>query len=360
MTVQEIHIAIQMGLQKIGSYQYDDFQKEEIDLAFNIKQEEFVRQALSPSNIRPGFETIQSRVDDLRLPRGNAKLHAILDGETKVYGVLPTDYLYLINDRSGLYYSCAKDVDYEEDDLYLGAISLSFPDSEAEENFYSELKILYSDDSILFNIEDYEFEGLDSKEEKYLLLRTILDKLRSIPTSTTNPTPKYNVYWEEFGSYYKKNTFFITSFSGVGTLKIIIDGADPVESENFLPEEAGSINYKVASSEDSYKEVPNRLLKTEELFNILNHSFGRTSDVSPISNLENDKIIVYRNNFFVPKEINISYIRRPRNINYNLGISCELSPHVHNIICDATVKYLLEAINSPRFESKIVETKINQ
>jgi len=103
MTVQEMHYAVDQGLQKVGSFVYDNFLPEEIDFFLNKMQERFVKDRVfntaDPKKL--GFSLNQKRLDDVR---------AILEIDFTDMNVgspsvpyqrydLPIDYLYLINLR---------------------------------------------------------------------------------------------------------------------------------------------------------------------------------------------------------------------------------------------------------------------
>lgn len=104
MTVQELHYAVDQGLQKIGSYAYDNFLPEEIDYWLNRAQERFVKdRAFISADIKGiGFVGNQKRLDDLRqiisinyvddtAPQAGA--------ESQQYD-LPVDYMFLVNIRA--------------------------------------------------------------------------------------------------------------------------------------------------------------------------------------------------------------------------------------------------------------------
>ena len=106
MTVQEMHYAIDQGLQKVGSYVYDTFLEEEIDFFLNKMQERFIKDRVFKTSDpkRLGFSLNQKRLDDIRVileidfidtNTGDA------NAEYQRYD-LPVDYLYLINLRARL------------------------------------------------------------------------------------------------------------------------------------------------------------------------------------------------------------------------------------------------------------------
>lgn len=104
MTVQELHYAVDQGLQKVGSYAYDNFLEEEIDFWLNRAQERFIkdRTFLTSDNKQLGFEGNQKRLDDLK----NIIALDYLDDAAPQAGIefqqydLPLNYLHLINIRA--------------------------------------------------------------------------------------------------------------------------------------------------------------------------------------------------------------------------------------------------------------------
>lgn len=109
MLVKEMHVSVEQGLQKIASNQYDNFLPDEIDLALNLAQDRYVKKKFAGMNDgAPMFQSNQKRLDDIRkLIRKNHRMPAIvpkvtshLYEENMSYGILPHDYMFLVNDRS--------------------------------------------------------------------------------------------------------------------------------------------------------------------------------------------------------------------------------------------------------------------
>jgi len=68
MTVNEMHIAVNLGVQKLASFQADNLLPEEIDHELNLSVMRFIKQRYNPSSNRQGkgFEQSQKRIDDLK------------------------------------------------------------------------------------------------------------------------------------------------------------------------------------------------------------------------------------------------------------------------------------------------------
>ncbi len=107
-----MHVAFKIGLDKIDSLNYPNFQPSEIDFLLNQSQDRFVKQRYGFNNdkLRP-FESDQKRVDDLRMIVKNAILSInnydpLLNIDVNANFVdLPSDYWFLINERATVEYN---------------------------------------------------------------------------------------------------------------------------------------------------------------------------------------------------------------------------------------------------------------
>ena len=68
MTVGDMHIAVNLGVQKIASFQADGLLPEEIDFELNTAMRRFISQRYNKqgNKYQRGFEQSQKRLDDLR------------------------------------------------------------------------------------------------------------------------------------------------------------------------------------------------------------------------------------------------------------------------------------------------------
>lgn len=128
MTIAEMHIAINQGLQKIASFQADIFLPQELDLEINKNISRFVKQRYSKiSNLkREGFEESQKRIDDLRTLVTEFSANTVYKGQigtlhyidtfelnapgSSYTGVNSDNYLHLLNIRALVEYNNCKPV----------------------------------------------------------------------------------------------------------------------------------------------------------------------------------------------------------------------------------------------------------
>ena len=104
MTIAEMHTAVDLGLQKVSSYQYDNFLPQEIDFFLNKMQDRFVKDVFSkwgdPKQL--GFEAIQKRLDDIRVLITKAE-SSFGQSSYEDFASLPEDYCYAVNLRAKMY-----------------------------------------------------------------------------------------------------------------------------------------------------------------------------------------------------------------------------------------------------------------
>ena len=109
MTVAEMHIAVNQGVQKIASHQVGVLLPQEIDFELNKAQDKFVKNRYNQfgNKYSRGFEGSQKRIDDLRNLVTEKSVITTYKGQVSdnIYvdtAILPEDdgYMFLLNHRS--------------------------------------------------------------------------------------------------------------------------------------------------------------------------------------------------------------------------------------------------------------------
>jgi hypothetical protein len=104
-----------------------------------------------------------------------------------------------------------------------------------------------------------------------------------------------------------------------------------------------------ASGEDV---VPVRVVDNAEVHFMNRNPFAKSVVDSPLATVSQEDIKVYQDGeSFILKGIFADYIRIPAEIDLPLGQDCELADHTHQEIVDIAVKNILEAIESPRYQT---------
>lgn len=89
---------------------------------------------------------------------------------------------------------------------------------------------------------------------------------------------------------------------------------------------------------------------------MMDDPFNITYFREPIYTIEENFISIHTDSSFVVPRVNITYIRKPKQISIITGVGCELPIQTHDEIIEMTVKSILEGIESQRYQSQSMET----
>jgi hypothetical protein len=357
MTPQEMHIQIDQALQRIGSYVYDNFEEKEIDLILSKVQLRALDDKFRRDNMSEGFEYEQGDLDDVQvLIERDKNLPAFLDLENnKVHCVLPSDYYYLINDRTKINDDC--DVtNLEMNKTYVDEqmIVLPFKDTtKVSAPYYETLTI----DIVVTRVFDYTeysgFTGIPDVIEKYILKQAIIDKVNQ-DIRENKISNVVGIYWERFRDIYRKESFIIIVNSNrLGETGVInIDG-------NTYNDTTTQTDGLIVSTLTHLRKADNRLTKSQFLHSTLNNNiYHKTNRRNPVSNLTKDRLYVYYDEKYIPTGIIIDYIRKPQEISLSLNQSCELSESLHPKIIDLAVEYMKNTIEQQSYNIKVQDNQL--
>lgn len=353
MTAQEMHIGVTQWLQKVNSKDIVSYEPQEIDWALNEECLRFIKQRTNPlsNSKKQGFQATQKRYDDLEeLITQNYLIPMYKDNSNvnSVFGFLPPNYLSLINDRSLTHNLCGRALSTVSTNVVSEYVCVvPFPEPvETSSPFYNSLSFIDTATSnVLFDVNNYNstINGFDAKEEKFYIINLLIEELSKLSN--------IEIRWEKYNeTYYRNSIIFISKsplFTGITVQPI--NTSIPVNVINY-------VQYAPLNVE----EVENRLVKTEELYDILSNSFTKTVAESPISNLARGKINVHHKQKFILSFTKIDYIRKPRKIDLFLGQSCELNPNVHEEIVENTAKRLSAIVKAENYQQIINENLITE
>lgn len=109
------------------------------------------------------------------------------------------------------------------------------------------------------------------------------------------------------------------------------------------------------------KTVPVRVVANHEAYYLQQDPFARSNVDSPTAILSDNDIKVFQDNeSFILEGISLDYIRTPQEIDLQLNQTSELAEHTHHEIVDIAVKTMLEAIESPRYQTSAGELATNE
>lgn len=327
MNVREMHIEVGQSTQLLAGSATRKLFTEEIDWALNKVQDRFIETSIRP---REGgrFEIDQSRVDDIRtLIKSMIQLTPWIDNPRRYKAYLPADYRFLLSDSSYTLPLCgAQPTEGAEVTKYAHRIKQVYT-PKAVAPFYQTVWLI-SDDLTITIPDDLPMSN------KYVGYRKTEDISFLAPYIAQSGK---RLYWERYGDLYYPNHYIDikSTIPVVGLLTI--DGAPMPNSIAY-----DTIKLKKHEGTGSYRD--NRLTPSSSVATLQSSAFFKTQHYSPISELNNNFLYVYRDTSFIVSGIEISYIRTPRTINLSLGTDCDLAETAHQKICDLTTEYILSTI----------------
>ena len=359
-TVLEQHIEVLQGLQKVDAYKQDMFQAPEIDLQLNKQQDRFIDDLFGKD-----FQDRQMRLDFIRpLIVKNHKLISITPVSSEliyepdmVYGILPPDYLYRVNDRSQVGQSSVSCQDLssliETTEITEYISALPFPITTlAVPPYYNTFEIAKTEDALesIIYTSPTAFTGyLTDKEAKYMIINNSLESMNR----TLGPTTR--IYWESYrGAYHANSYIFVRDTDAWTQVKATAyKPTDPVTLDketisSFTDNLYQKTDFKSGTENTTLKYVDNQMTEGDKIYELNKNIYYKTDAQEPISAMSADFIHIYKNKSFIIREVVIDYVRKPRQISLLLDQSCELSSVTARAnIVDKTIEYMKLLIENP-------------
>lgn len=380
MTVNEMHIAVNLGVQKLASFQVDNLLPEEIDHELNLSQLRFVKQRFNARSNRQGkgFEQSQKRIDDLK------SLIVEHQDSTKFYGevytskyspvyvdryTLPLDYLFLISVRAEIKYSCTIPAEQREviTNYKYTKLGLNPP---VKGYLLKDIYVFKSSSAswVKINTEDLNTlnQVLDSNNyinDTHPVLA--LPEQNSVGlTNHVSPNVDSNHIYLEF-----KFNIGLDVISDETTAEynkcmyavwynpLDVTQTTSVYYNTFYSLSTTSRDFKTNSEIPLYNKISYcTFAQHDDIYALLDDPFNKTDYDLPFYNIEESYLDIYTTNMFIAKKAIIKYLRKPIAISYNLGVGCELPFHTHDEIVEMTIKSILEGLESQRYNTQSMET----
>lgn len=356
MTPQEIHIALDLELQKINSFSTKSLEPQEKDYFLNGESLKYVKQRSNPlsNNKGTGFQDTVKRVDDLQELIRTKRSIVQSDSQGENFIVLPSDYMGYISSSLFMKRKCIDDrIKKETYNLYTIHTDLNFPSDTL--NNYS-VKLLMDGQAItLFDLSmlpsNYLSSTLSFVRQDFLLM----DALRIlIPKNLKKNNISYTeLYWERRGREVNPFTFNLDTYSKDASILIEVNG----------------VNYMHNAVETSIPAVPlnrlplkrqARLVKEEFLSDIEDSSLSGSTPNSPICVLRNGELIMKVPESVIGDWVQLSYICKPSPINLFLNSGINLNDVTIKEIISNTARYIKAIINDPNYQAYAQENLITE
>lgn len=336
MTVQEMHIGIDLELQKLNTFATKNMLPQEKDWFINKEVTKFLN--------KKGFDDNVNRIDDVKeLVKTSPLLPIKTDVNDNTYVDLPADYFKYIRSelRMGKK-SCSNftvrtipqytiNIPIKLDIDLLNSFSIDI-------TFIEGLKTVF--DSSVDIPEDY-YKSINFRKQKFLLIKALQIKLQeNLKKYLTSP---FSLYWQFGPEGYIKDTFILVSntqlFNAVVTVNNSISDARPVIS--YIPDYK-SKNYPIKSNI--------RLIDNEFFSDAENSHLSKSTMRSPIGRMEQQRLLVIVPLSAVEGGVRISYISKPTLSDLLLDSNINMNRDSLDEILVNTVAYMKAVITSQNYQ----------
>ena len=361
-----MHIAVNLGVQKIASFQVDNFLPQEVDHELNSAMDRFIKQRYYPlgNKYRKGFEQSQKRIDDLRtLVSTNVASTFLLDGIELSDNVLddnyfadtaalPNDYLFLVNLRADLFDVCTPTTfNIVSETFAYQIINLTPP---ITGYYLTRVQIQLSSNNPVTVIQNNNGITYDQLLDSNNYTNNCCTPVLSIETSTQGNTVELTPTVDGNEIYLKIDTDLwqgplvtTLTWSNGSETEIVTMGTYQSHTirRRALPTNITPIRRIVVCN---YSQL-------DDIYTLLQDPFNTTKSTEPKYTLDENFVRIYTTNEFIISNARITYIRRPQRMNRIIGVGCELPEHTHQEIVEMAIKSILEGIQDPRYQSQSME-----
>jgi hypothetical protein len=365
-----MHITLRQGVDRINSLRNDALRTEEIDLELNRALQKFINQRYGRNNVyRTGFEESQKRIDDLRKLVKEYSAPTFFKEELISNRIwvdsfqLPSDYMYLLNQRSTIITQDCRPVSFNTNPL-LDTYWFSFNPSQFMVDGNTFLSLRMTNGSNIANVWQPSQELLNA-----------LFSPQSFPQGMTpvvndmlaNPGLGFTFHWQTYGTIdlpgqmivlVDQNThFWFNNDLSQGALSVLqsMDSLNQVVNTAQPQSTPSQYETRLPIGQHQTSQVLNRFSQLDDVYRLLDDPFNTTSEKEPLTTIRDTFIDVYTSAIFLTASMKITYIRKPLPISLPLGFDCELPVHTHEEIVAMAVSSILEGQSDPRYRSHMGE-----
>jgi hypothetical protein len=236
MYVKEMHIEVDLALQKIGANRTRKLLPQEVDWLLNSNQERFIRSRMRPK-LAPqggktgGFEILQDDVDAIKaLVRNGVTLPAFRLDDRKTHSPLPGDYSYLLQDESVIKRippGITPTITYGQ--RYLNVFPIN-PSTRSTAPYYSQVQVVLNGNLVIdlanyVSVRQQQWTGFSAADEVWEIINPMLRQAID---------DGYEAYWEYYENYTRPRSLIIIT-PAPATGQVTIDGVTTASISSTAP-----------------------------------------------------------------------------------------------------------------------------
>lgn len=357
MGIQEMHIAIDVLIQKINSNSRRNILPEEKDLVLNWVIQKFVSDNIEKDRPDGDFGFHNDEVNSAALTtllKQYVPLSVFPSKTPNLYEVkLPADFRNFISFSAiTVPRYCFSEEDkiapeVEEFTNYIYTIKV--PDQQGAGPFFEDIILNIGAGSNSYQ-HTKNSEGIyDGGFKKYLYLA-----LQELPNQTELVK---SVSWEKFPKRLRqKDTIIIETSEKLSSSSLSVGGSVIPITEVEIKETRVNRNHNYYST----FSAPAKRIRPQYLPVVEASVFDKSRFTSLNITLDDNVIYIPNDEKFLVTVGILNYIRKPAEVNLSLGIDCDLpdTGDVHNYICAKAAEELMLSIESPNWQARFETNKL--
>jgi hypothetical protein len=362
MNINQMHIAVQQGVDKINSHHSDLMLPEEIDLELNKNIQRFINQRFNSrgNKYQVGFEESQKRIDDIRTLIVEQSVPCffkgqVFDGIFAETCEFPADYMHLINLKTLVRNQQCKTFCYDEAEIvivspqvtyYIGtghAGCLGYPNP-----VFNNFILFYEDENLASIPATVATTGVTSASA---LIAWVTNPSNWIGDITIVDAGGQNVVLTINGASTPPH------LGGTYAYTNLLGGEAICYSSAQVTRNAQYATKRTACSDTNTNTLvgQNKFTQHDDIFKLLSDPFNTTTYKSPLYTIRDSSLDIYTDDTFIVEAAKMTYLKRPATVDFGNTVNCDLPVSVHQEVVDMTVNTILEGISDPRYQSTNME-----
>lgn len=358
MTAQEMHIDLDMHLQKINSQVTKNIEPEEKDWFLNEEVTKYLESKLTSSSNKKqiGFENTSKRISDIKDLIKERTLYIEETSNGDKYVTLPDNYFDWVRFDGIIAKNCDQVLKPTNLNRYKTEFTLNLPATGTLSVYKIEIYV-GGIPTIIFDITSASYIPADYLvnesffKQKFMLTKVLQIRLKTkIEEVLTSPV---DLYWERNGFEYSNETFIL--YSTVAVEKIVVT-AGAVVKENVTE----VTNFNTYSNTDLPLRTEIRVIDDEFYTDVNNSALSRPSISSLTSVLREGVLMLKIPNSAIIGAVKSTYICKPNLIDLYLNSNLNLSRRVCEEIVRNTSQFIKALISDGNYNAYVRENMITE
>lgn len=356
MTAQEAHIELDLGLQRINSFDTSQLLPQEKDWFINNEVLKFIKQRTNPksNNKGEGFEDTVKRLEDLKDLIVYKTLPVFNLDDKKGYINLPSDFLNYIPASEGVLQDTCNDftISTGANKKFIFSIDNNLANANLPYTVKIEIELNNSTVLTAFDSTTLPNEYIDGgtiRNSNFLMVNAIMILMNDFLKENISDS---ELYRQNYSDKFINNSFILVSNS-IQRIRVYTNN---VYKDYFSNTDSYSYYAKNNNLENKIGKI--EVVEHQYVLDFNNSVLSKSTTQKINSRLHRSVLQVYYPNGYVIPEINLVYVCKPSKIDLILNRNLNFEDDICKEIIDNTVRYLKGILSDGNYQAYIQENSL--